>query len=129
MPEARTILLAGTLLSNLWWIILGVLAVIFVVAYVASLIRKGKKDVVVDTGGFEEMLVVLGGIDNIVEVELEGTRIKVKVKELKKCEYAALKEHGASGVFVSGKTLKFLYPGHAKELYEHLQARRKEKQQ
>ncbi|GEM_PF-874844 len=121
------IIMASWLATNWWWIGLLVIALVFALVY---FLYKGKKKNAtpeIDISEIEKMIQVLGGIDNIEAISLEGSRLKVLLKNLKKCEYAALKEHGAMGIFVSGKHIKFMLPKSASQLLNLIQAKKKER--
>lgn len=121
------IFVSSWFMANLWWIALLVLLLVFAIAYI---LISGKKKPIkseIDNSEIENLIQVLGGIDNIEEISLEGSRLKALLKNLKKCEYKSLKEHGASGIFVSGKQIKFILPKSANQLINIIQAKKKER--
>ncbi len=127
LNSIKGIILAGWLASNWWWIGLLVIALVVALVYLLLNGQRKTKTPEVDNTELEKMIEVLGGIDNIESISLEGSRLKVLLKNLKKCQYSTLKEHGAMGIFVSGKYIKFMLPKSASQLLNLIQAKKKEK--
>ncbi len=121
------IIMASWIITNWWWIALLVIAMVFALIYFLYQGKKKQAKPEIDVSEIDKMIQVLGGIDNIESISMEGARLKVLLKNLKKCEYATLKEHGAMGIFVSGKQIKFLLPKSASQLVSLIQAKKKER--
>ncbi|MDY0372532.1 MAG: hypothetical protein RBQ86_00225, partial [Candidatus Izemoplasmatales bacterium] len=91
--------------SSTWWLIpililiLGSVFVTMILALIRNLPSRSKagKD-------YSEVLSLLGGKANIINVAQQGSRITLWVSDQSRCDYQKLKELGATGVFISGDT-------------------------
>lgn len=52
----------------------------------------------------------LGGRTNIIDFSVTGSRVSFTLDRVKAAELDNLKDAGASGVFVAGKTVKCMFP-------------------
>ncbi|UKI49386.1 MAG: PTS transporter subunit EIIB [Clostridium sp.] len=55
------------------------------------------------------MFLALGGIDNLIGVGVENSRLKLSVKDLSLVDLNKIKEFSDKGVFVTGNTIKTLF--------------------
>jgi phosphotransferase system IIB component len=95
--------------ENFWWpVILFVVAVIIIVRI--ALLKPQKKGKVDGTYLIDEILRNLGGIENLTDINLDGSRLKFSLKEIELANLQAFKEIGATGVFISGKNVKMVLP-------------------
>lgn len=107
--------------SSTWWLIpililiLGSVFVTMILALIRNLPSRSKagKD-------YSEVLSLLGGKANIINVAQQGSRITLWVSDQSRCDYQKLKELGATGVFISGDTIKIMWPNEAQELANYL---------
>jgi len=107
--------------SSTWWLIpililiLGSVFVTMILALIRNLPSRSKagKD-------YSEVLSFLGGKANIINVAQQGSRITLWVSDQSRCDYQKLKELGATGVFISGDTIKIMWPNEAQELANYL---------
>ncbi len=95
--------------ENFWWPV-----ILFIVASVIILkifLLKPQKPGEVD-GSYliDEILKSLGGIANLTDVSLDGSRLKFSLKEVELAKLETFKEMGATGVFISGKNVKMVLP-------------------
>lgn len=95
--------------ENFWWpVILFIVAVIIIVRI--ALLKPQKKGEVDGTYLIDEILRNLGGIENLTDINLDGSRLKFSLKEIELANLQAFKEIGATGVFISGKNVKMVLP-------------------
>lgn len=95
--------------ENFWWpVILFIVAVIIIVRI--ALLKPQKKGEVDGTYLIDEILRNLGGIENLTDINLDGSRLKFSLKEIELTNLQAFKEIGATGVFISGKNVKMVLP-------------------
>jgi len=96
-------------------LILGSVFVTMILALIRNLPSRSKagKD-------YSEVLSLLGGKANIINVAQQGSRITLWVSDQSRCDYQKLKELGATGVFISGDTIKIMWPNEAHELANYL---------
>jgi phosphotransferase system IIB component len=98
------------------WVALGI--AIFIGVYLAYRLLFSKKARLPELTQEETdaYLATLGGIDNIKSVQLDGSRLRFEVRNLKLCDYQGLKNLGAAGIFVSGQQVKFMLKDKAQAL-------------
>jgi len=105
--------------QNYWWPV--ILFVFSVAVIIKVLLNKAPKKSKVDTSKYlEEVVKNLGGIDNINQAALDGTRVKFQLKEIEVANLEAFKDMGATGVFISGKNVKMVLPFDAKDLVDKI---------
>ena len=105
--------------QNYWWPV--ILFVFSVAVIIKVLLNKAPKKSKVDTSKYlEEVVKNLGGIDNINQANLDGTRVKFQLKEIEVANLEACKDMGATGVFISGKNVKMVLPFDAKDLVDKI---------
>ncbi|MFA5289505.1 MAG: hypothetical protein WC351_00510 [Candidatus Izemoplasmatales bacterium] len=106
---------------------LGVLIIIGVVYVVILILRSRKKKVShIPEERIDQLIAILGGIDNISGFQPTGSRLKFELVHIKKCDFEDLKSFGANGIFVSGKFVKFMLSPHADLYANEIQKRMKE---
>lgn len=112
----------GSPLSLLaWWVIPVLILVVgsILVTLVLVLIRPHmipKADKV----DFSEVIHTMGGESNLVKASLDGSRMTLWLRDQAKCDFNRLKELGASGIFISGGTVKFLWPNEPNALVDEI---------
>lgn len=111
-----------TLSDNTWWLIpililfLGSIMVTMILALIRY--KQPRKTIVKD---YANVLLALGGVQNINKVTLDGSRITLAISERSRCNFQALKALGATGVFVSGDMIKIMWPKEAQALTHYLE--------
>lgn len=73
-----------------------------------------------DTIDKEEFLNFLGGVDNILDISLRGSRLSVSLKDQTIIDLDALKEHGVDRVIVMQSKLVLLVNKEVARLFNHL---------
>ncbi|MFA5036820.1 MAG: hypothetical protein WC479_06560 [Candidatus Izemoplasmatales bacterium] len=68
----------------------------------------------------------LGGIANIQQASQDGARLKFNVIDIEKCNLDAIRDLGALGIFVTGNTIKLMYPGNAMSVIDGINRIHKE---
>ncbi len=89
-----------------------ILVVIISLGVVIALLKKKKKKVVtqnIDQEYINNIVTYLGGKDNIQDINVDQTKLKITVLNLKIVALDSLKELTSTGVFVSGNNIKILF--------------------
>ncbi len=86
------------------------LLIVIVTLGIVFLSPKKQPEEAVDMDLVKETISCFGGYDNIAAVSVEGSRTKIAVKDLQKCELESLKKIGATGIFVTGNQIKLVLP-------------------
>lgn len=74
--------------------------------FFSSLFKKKKKRIVVDSELINQFVDNLGSKENIEVYSVDGSRVKVLVKDLSKCNLNEIKTISTGGVFVTGNNVK-----------------------
>lgn len=107
------------LLKNLWWMIaIAVLIAIGAFFLIEALLAKKKKNPKVKIATKSEYLLALGGEDNILEKELKGSRIVVKLTDYSKVDEEKLKEAGVTGFIKMSDKLTLVIKDKAEVAYK-----------
>ncbi|MBN2503790.1 MAG: PTS transporter subunit EIIB [Bacilli bacterium] len=118
---------AGTYIWLLWIIIPAVLALMVFFGYQLYLKKHKAKGSLISNDLVESFITGFGGIKNIETIFCEGSRLRVTVADLKKCNCEILKENGGKGIFVSGKQVKLTLNANVAAITSEIEARRKER--
>ncbi len=117
----KTLLLSSTsdfLTKNLWWIIaivvLVAVAIYLLIITIVSSKKKGSAKIATKT----EYLAALGGEDNILEKELKGSRIVVKLQDYSKVDQNKLKEAGVTGFIEMSDKLTLVIKDNAGKAFD-----------
>lgn len=70
----------------------------------------------------EKFLELLGGKDNVININYEQSRLRVEFKDVKKLKLDELKNLGAKGAFVAGNKLQAVIGSNASELENAINA-------
>lgn len=89
----------------------GVVFIALVVVLILLLVRRKpkQKHIKVDDEFTNNLLVLLGGKENILEVAVDNGRLKFKVSNLDIVNLEGIKGIATSGVFVTGNIIKTLF--------------------
>ena len=109
--------------SELYIVLASVLVLVLIVTIILFITKKPKK--VVPSMDFDELLVGLGGKENLSTISMEHQRLKVTVKDLKKVDQTVLKKLEIPA-FLKGKELTLLIKHQTKEVLSYLSERQKE---
>ncbi len=93
-------------------IIIAVLVVIFL-----AVIRANSKDFKLE---INKLVEYLGGMDNIVDTEVEMSRFKVTLKDVSKANKEGIMKLGAKGVVEIEDQLKIIFGKDAKKLKKYI---------
>ena len=120
----------GIITLGVFEYILYVLAGSLAIGIVIHLVffRKKERPPSLTPETLEAIVSGLGGYENIVVATSEGSRLRVQVENVKKCDCGRLKQQGASGIFVSGKQLKFTLSMDPRQIVTEIEAKKKEGQ-
>lgn len=105
--------------NNYWWPV--ILFLVSLMIIVKIMLMQPKKKVDIDSSEYkDEVINNLGGIDNVINASLDGSRVKFQIKEIELANLEAFKTMGATGVFISGKNVKMVLPFNAKNLVDSI---------
>ena len=93
-------------------IVIAVLVVIFL-----AVIRANSKDFKLE---INKLVEYLGGMDNIVDTEVEMSRFKVTLKDVSKANKEGIMKLGAKGVVEIEDQLKIIFGKDAKKLKKYI---------
>ncbi|MCQ2772459.1 MAG: hypothetical protein MJ238_04195 [Bacilli bacterium] len=106
-------------LSNLWWIItIAVIIALGAFFLIDSLLAKKKKEPKVKIATKSEYLDALGGSENLIDKELKGSRIIVKLNDYSKVNEEKLKEAGVTGFIKMSDKLTLVIKDKAEDAYQ-----------
>ena len=92
-----------------------IVIVLFIIAW--AIAKSSKKDVKLE---FNKLVEYLGGMDNIVETEVEMSRFKVTLKDVSKANKEGIIKLGAKGVVEIDDQLKIIFGSGAKQLKKYI---------
>ena len=98
-----------------WYQYIIVLVILFVVAL--AIMKSNKKDLKLE---LNKLVEYLGGLDNIVETEIEMSRFKVTLKDITKANKEGIIKLGAQGVVEIDDQLKIIFGSNAKQLKKYI---------
>lgn len=88
--------------------------------FFSSLFKKKKKRIVVDEELISNFINYLGKKDNIVNYTVDGSRVKIEVKNVDLCNFENIKSISSGGVFVTGNFVKASFKYSASDIIKML---------
>lgn len=88
--------------------------------FFSSLFKKKKKRIVVDEELISNFINYLGSKENIVNYSVDGSRVKVEVKNVNSCKLEEIKAISSGGVFVTGDFVKASFKYSAQDIIKML---------
>jgi len=110
--------LSELILTNLWWMISSFVLLVLILIFLIKHHKKVQKPITMAQESIDSIIQKLGGITNIKAASIEGARLSFKVHNSKACDLIAIKASGALGIFVSGQTIKMMFPYDAQALID-----------
>ena len=98
-----------------WYQYLIVIGILVVIAF--AIMKSNKKDLKLE---LNKLVDYLGGMDNIVETEVEMSRFKVTLKDITKANKEGIIKLGAQGVVEIDDQLKIIFGSNAKQLKKYI---------
>ena len=98
-----------------WYQYLIVLVILLIIAF--AIMKSNKKDLKLE---LNKLVEYLGGLDNIVETEIEMSRFKVTLKDITKANKEGIIKLGAQGVVEIDDQLKIIFGSNAKQLKKYI---------
>lgn len=98
-----------------WYQYLIVIGVLVIIAF--AIMKSNKKDLKLE---LNKLVDYLGGMDNIVETEVEMSRFKVTLKDITKANKEGIIKLGAQGVVEIDDQLKIIFGSNAKQLKKYI---------
>lgn len=88
--------------------------------FFSSLFKKKKKRIVVDEELISNFINYLGEKENIVNYTIDGSRVKIEVKNVDLCNLEEIKSISSAGVFVTGNFVKASFKYSASDIIKML---------
>ena len=98
-----------------WYQYIIVLVILLIIAF--AIMKSNKKDLKLE---LNKLVEYLGGLDNIVETEIEMSRFKVTLKDITKANKEGIIKLGAQGVVEIDDQLKIIFGSNAKQLKKYI---------
>ena len=92
-----------------------VIGILVVIAF--AIMKSNKKDLKLE---LNKLVDYLGGMDNIIETEVEMSRFKVTLKDITKANKEGIIKLGAQGVVKIDDQLKIIFGSNAKQLKKYI---------
>lgn len=113
-----------------WIIAIIVAAIVFIVCILLLIFMLKKKKphrIKLDQNFIQMLVTALGGIENIMDTDVENGRLKVTVSDLELTNLEEIKKMGSSGVFITKNVIKMLFSYDAVLIHKSLQQLKKDK--
>ena len=107
-------------------IIAGIAIAIILIAILALFLYKKYKDKTgsnINSAFLDALFLYIGGINNILGVEVEQARLKMEVKDLELVDLEQLKTLTDKGIFVTGNVVKALFKDDALTIKKEIEKR------
>lgn len=108
---------ASWLSSSSWWLALILVGVLLVAITIVVITGKSKKEPKRQLASKDTYIACFGGVDNIVDKKLVGSRIAITLKDTTIVDQDKLKEAGVDAFILMSNRLTLVAKGDAKELY------------
>jgi phosphotransferase system IIB component len=108
------------LMNNLWWLIIVTVIFIVFIVYVTYFRKTKAKIPLMSEEAISLVIKSLGEESNLHSASIEGARLSLKVKNIKICDLESIKQLGALGIFVSGNSIKLMFPFDASDLVNRI---------
>lgn len=92
-----------------------IIAVLLLIAVI--IIKINKKDFSIE---INKLIQYLGGKDNIIDVEVNMSRLKVKLKDIKKVDKEGITKLGAKGIVEVEDQIKIIFGPDSKTLKKYM---------
>lgn len=99
----------------MWWQYLIIFSVLFIISLV--IVKLNKKNF---TFEINKLVQALGGKDNILDYELNVSRLKVTLKDITLADKDAITKLGAKGIVEIENQLKIIFGPNAKTLKKYI---------
>ena len=99
----------------MWWQYLIIFAVLFLISLVV--VKLNKKNF---TFEINKLVQYLGGKDNILDTEVNMSRLKVTLKDITLADKEAIQKLGAKGIVEIDNQLKIIFGPNAKTLKKYI---------
>lgn len=108
---------ASWLSSSSWWLALILVGILLVAITIVVITGKSKKEPKRQLASKDTYIACFGGVDNIVDKKLVGSRIAITLKDTTIVDQDKLKEAGVDAFILMSNRLTLVAKGDAKELY------------
>lgn len=107
------------------WIAIGIAGLILItviILFVFTSKRKGTGVEFKKTSSFDNKVVIdaLGGIENIIDHSINGSRISISIKDINKVNESVLKENSVKSIIKMSKKITLLVEGDSNEFYNNV---------
>lgn len=94
-----------TWFAQFGWIVIVLAAMIFAVALAVFFALRKKQPAWTDES-VDWLIEAFGGLDNCLTAAMEGSRLRVGLKDVSKADLETIRQKGGQGLFVAGNTVK-----------------------
>lgn len=99
----------------MYWQYILILLILVIISFIV--IKINKKDFTIK---INKLIEYLGGKDNILDVETNMSRLKVKVKDVDIVDKDAIQKLGAKGIIEVDNQLKIIFGPNSKQLKKYI---------
>jgi phosphotransferase system IIB component len=96
--------------NNYWWPVILCVIIVAVGFYFIYFYKPKSKVKGLTDEEIRAIINLFGGVENIKEVKKDGSRFSYSLVSVEKCDLEGIKGLGATGIFVSGSTVKLIFP-------------------
>ena len=90
-------------------IVVSLLLLVGLILLIVLLSKKKKKKIIIDDAFIDNLIGLLGNVNNISSVNVDNGRLKIEVLNLDLVNFDELKKISESGVFITGNVIKTLF--------------------
>ena len=103
------------------WCVIGATIIVLLMIIILLVVIRHKKSEIKGKFEFPELLEALGGVENISNVFLNGSRISLNFDSKKNLDKEKIKENGVETIVVANKKLTLVIGKKAPIIYKYLQ--------
>lgn len=110
--------------DELKWCLI-IVSAIFLLSIIVLVVVIKRKNKIKESLEFPELLEALGGIENISNISLNGSRISMNFESKKSVNKEQIKENGVETIVLSNKKITLVIGKKAPVIYKYLQSNAK----
>ncbi len=102
------------------YIVLAILIATLIIVLITMKMKKSKTSNVIDENFIEDIILKLGLKENIKNVNIDNSRLKIDVIDIKKVNLEELHKMSSKGVFVTNKSIKLLFEYDSEKIKQYI---------
>lgn len=100
-----------------YYILIGILGIALLALLLILIFKKTNKKIKIDDSLINELIISLGGKDNLKDVGIDNNRLKIQVNNIKLCDLENIKKlSNGSGIAVMNNTIKTVFAYQSKDI-------------